>query len=162
MRKPHTLTRACPHRWCRSLHRVLNAEDVVIAVAFSIYQLGYLAYLLAVTVLVSAVASLAARRSVADIAGDDVKKVDPADVRTGWANLAVSLDLAFAALGPIAVFVILLAPHDTMITTMVGGGPAATVTNTVGVCALILLRMAAHYLATQPRRRKRALVPATN
>ncbi|MEV7929033.1 hypothetical protein [Kitasatospora sp. NPDC088779] len=162
MRKPHSLTRACPHRWCRPLHRVLTTEGIVLIVAISIHQLAYLAYMLVLIVLVNSVVSLATRRTVADMAMDDFKKVDQVNVRTGWANLAVSLDLAFAVISPFVIAGVLQAEHNTMITTAVGQGPAATVIGTVVGCAPAILCLAAHYLATRPRRRKRALAPATN
>ncbi|MFJ6777596.1 hypothetical protein ACIQOV_42720 [Kitasatospora sp. NPDC091257] len=162
MREPHTLTRACPHRWCRPLHRVLTAEGIVLVLAISIHQLAYLAYLLVLLVLVFSVVSLVARRTVGDMAMDDVKKVDPIDVRTGWANLAVSLDLAFATVGPLGIAGVLQAEHNTMITAAVGQGPAMTVIGMVVGCAPAVLCLAVHYLATRPRRRKRALAPATD
>ncbi|MEE1828056.1 hypothetical protein PUR61_38645 [Streptomyces sp. BE20] len=162
MRKPHTLTKACPHRWCRPLHRVLATESIVLLAAISIHQLAYLAYLLVLVVLVTAVVSLTTRRTATDRAMDDFKRVDPADVRVGWANLAVSLDLAFAVIGPLAIAGVLQAEHNTMIITAVGQGPAATIIGTLVSCVPPVLSTVSHYLATRPRRRKRVLVPATN
>ncbi|MFF2618550.1 hypothetical protein [Kitasatospora sp. NPDC058046] len=162
MRKPDSLTRACPHRWCRPLHRVLSAEGIVFVVAICIHQLAYLAYLLVLLVLVYSVVPLVTRRTVVEAAMDDVSKVDPIDVRTGWANLAVGLDLAFAVVGPFAIAGVLLAEHDTMLTAAVGEGPAMTVIGMVVGCAPAVSCLAAHHLATRPRRRKRVLGPATD
>ncbi|GAA2815511.1 hypothetical protein GCM10010441_45180 [Kitasatospora paracochleata] len=162
MRKPPVLTKGCPHRWCRPLHRVLTAEGAVLVVALSLHQLGYLAYLLALSVLVRSIVALVTRRTLADSAADDDRTVEPGDVRSRWANLAVSLDLAFAVISPFVIAAVLQAGHNTMLTDAVGHGPTATVVGTVVCCAPGALCLAAHYLATRPRRRKRVLVPATN
>ncbi|MFD9066327.1 hypothetical protein ACFVZ3_32970 [Kitasatospora purpeofusca] len=161
MRKPSPLTRACPHRWCRPLHRILTAESIVLVVATLIHQPGYLAYLLVVVVLVNCVLSLMARSIAAETATDDLEKIDPIDVRTGWANFAAALDLVFTVLAPFAIASLLQAERNTMITTVVGEGPAAAVVvGVLGSCATVVLHPLAHHLATRPRRRKHVLAPA--
>jgi hypothetical protein len=140
------------------------AEGAIILLALVVHQLTYLAYLLVLAVLLFAGASLITRRSVADMAMDDFKKVDPVDVRTGWANLGVALDLAFTVMGPISFAGALLAPSGALLANAAGHGPVNTVIGIVASLAPSAVWMAAHHLATRPRRRKRVLapVPTTN
>ncbi|MGY0466792.1 hypothetical protein ACW14Y_42035 (plasmid) [Kitasatospora sp. cg17-2] len=161
MRKPSALTRACPHRWCRPLHRILTAESIVLLVTALIHQPGYLAYLLVVVVLVNCVLSLVARRTAVETATDDLEKIDPIDVRTGWASRAAALDLTFAVLAPFAIASLLQAEHNTVITTVVGEGAAAAVVvvSVLVSCAAVVLHPLAHHLATRPLRRKRVPAP---
>lgn len=158
MPKQHTVTRQCPHRWCRRLHSVIAACGAVALLIIAIHQLSSLLFFLAITALTVALVAVITRRSFTDIATADLPPIVPLHVRRGWAHLAVAFDLFMVICGPLAITSMLLTPSAEVGAQLTDAAYAWS--TVVSVLAYGVSREVAHWLATRPARPKRVRVPS--
>ncbi|OKI16541.1 hypothetical protein [Streptomyces sp. CB03911] len=155
MSKPHTPTKACPHRWCRPAHRTATALGGIAVVAIAVRQPWFLTILVALTVLTMATYAVITRKSMLDVATEDLPPIIPLMVRPGWANAAVSIDLLFLLTTPVMVLAVAQSQPGTYAADVAADGPIPIlITVAVGV-----FHQLAHHFATRPARPKRVLAP---
>lgn len=184
-RKPHTPTRTCPHRWCKPLH-LAPAPFVLALMAFQLWNnLAYLVIIGSCFLMVWIVPKVIHYKprqrngpvTIKMIAEDIRDSPSPLTLEmedakyagTGWRMLEVRKAWAMVAVG----CDILMAAQVALISTVVFTNPQeeAQRISAVQLDASVLIGLVlgvlifgftlyAHKKATQPRKPKRAWVPA--
>jgi len=156
--KPHIPTKACPHRWCRTVHRIAAVEGGLAIVALAIRQPWFLLILSAMAVLSTALYATAARKTLHDLAADELTPIVPLAVRRGWALTAVGIDIAVAVVAPLAIAAAAVSEPGSYATKVASGGPMPIVVTV----AFAVFHQLAHHLATRPAKPQRVLAPTSN
>lgn len=139
---PFTVTKACPHRWCRPVHRAITALGGL-AVAILLYrQPMFLVIILVLGVLSTSLYLAVTRKSLHDVAAEDLRPIVPLTVRPGWASTAVTLDIFILVAGVLGLPSMLLTPRDTAAGALAASG-ALPIALLVGAS---LFHQLAHYL----------------
>jgi len=184
-KKPFYPTRTCPHRWCRNLH-LAPVPFCLALVAFDLWHNWIYLVLLVMSILMTSlinkmvhfrrqqrstpttiqhvIQDLRESPGPLDLEMEDTKYAGTGwrtlEVRKGWACVAIGCDIVFAALMGLATTAIFAHPaegaKEASSTTLDGGMLVSLI---VGG-AFIGFSLYAHKKATQPRKPKRAWVPA--
>lgn len=184
-KKPFHPTRTCPHRWCKSLH-LAPVPFFLASFAFDLWHNWiFLVYLLVAVfggiwvprfvhfkrrprsgpmTIGHVVQDLRESPTSIDLEMEDAKYAGTGwrmlEVRKGWARVAVGCDLFFVLLigtGAVATFADPAAEASKAASASLD--PAMIVGFLIGM-ALFGFDLYAHKKATQPRKPKRAWVPA--
>lgn len=182
---PHVPTRTCPHRWCKPMHLVplpfclaviafqlWNNWIFLVTLVFGALMIYWLQKIVhfkpkprsgPVTVK-DVVQDLRESPSALDLEMQDARYEGTGwrvlEVRKWWARVAVGCDIFFAAavgLGAVSIF---SHPGDAAATTAAARIDADMFTGFVVTAAFWGFTMYAHKKATQPRKPKRAWLPA--
>lgn len=185
-RKPYTPTRTCPHHWCKPLH-LAPAPFGLAVVAFNLWHsLSYLVVLASGILMVWWIPRLVHYRprprtttpTVREVI-DDIRTAPTAvdlemedakyegtgwrmlEVRKGWARAAVAMDVIVLTGAGVACTAIFVNPAKAAEETAVVTLDAEFLITTTITGALFWFLFYAHKKATQPRKPKRAWVPAS-
>jgi hypothetical protein len=158
MANAHVPTKACPHAWCRTLHRVANTIFAIAAIVMAAKQPWSLLFIAGFTVIFTGVFAASGLRPPQVLVADDLVPITPLVVRPGWAATAAAFDFAYVVNGPFALVHMLLAAPSTYVFRATADR-LLLVLCVVGVIAFSRL---AHYMATRPARPKRVLAPVPN
>jgi hypothetical protein len=180
---PYTPTRTCPHRWCKPLHLVPVPFGLAI-MAFDLWHSWVFLVFMIMSLTLFAVSSkmIHFRRQhrseptkIKHVVQDLIESPGPIDlemedaryegtgwrmleVRKGWARAAVGCDIfVVAIIGLVAMFGSPEASAKSAADAGIDGGMIISVL--VGT-AFFAFQLYAHKKATQPRKPKRAWVPA--
>lgn len=183
--KPYKPTRSCPHRWCKPLH-IIPVPFALAVLAFDLWHNILFMVVLAVSMTAGAVLQktlyfkrrqrgrpatvsevvqdLRDAPSVADLEMKDAKYEGTGwrmlEVRKGWARVAVASDIVLVALVGVLAVSVFSHPNEA------AKGAEAMQLDMVGLLGMAIstaffgFSLYAHKKATQPRKPKRAWLPA--
>lgn len=181
---PYVPTRTCPHRWCKPLH-LIPLPFALAVIAFDLWHNWLFLLVLAAGIAMSVVVPKlihykprprSAPATLKDVVEDirqspsafDLEMQDALyegtgwrslEVRKGWARVAVACDALLVALIGLSVTVIFAAPQEAAQSASRDPDVASWVSLLIGA-AFFGFSLYAHKKATQPRKPKRAWVPA--
>jgi hypothetical protein len=184
-KEPYVPTRTCPHRWCKPLH--LAPLPFCLAIfAFDIWH----NWIFLVTAVVSVTAvtwvqkmihytprprsgpidikdvvkEIAAAPSPMDLEMQDAKYAGTGwrmlEVRKGWARAAIGCDLVLAAVVGLTATAMFSDPQETGRQSAAASLDGAMLIGLLIAVAFFGFMIYAHKKATQPRKPKRAWLPA--
>ncbi|MFD5451658.1 MULTISPECIES: hypothetical protein [Streptomyces] len=162
---PYKPTRMCPHRWCRPLHSIPAPFGLAVMAFQMWHQWLYLVLIFGGMLGIVAVTGIIHNgKTPMELEAEDLKYRSTGwrvlEVRKGWANIAIACDIVLVLMIGQAVTHVVSDPsragqeaHDFKLGN----------TNFMGGC-IVLAQFAfllyAHKKATEPRKPKRAWLPA--